>query len=112
MTKHKTSERVLDFFFILGTVLVLFPHFSKDYIPSFLFPFFGSDMVLSIYPFFIFSLLAIFLLFQKGEYKKILLDKIIVQDDEKELINECLQKVSNDIKNNPKNYQYNLIYIY
>lgn len=72
MTKRKTSERVLDFFFILGTVLVLFPHFSKDYIPSFLFPFFGSDMVLSIYPFFIFSLLAIFLLFQKGEYKKIL----------------------------------------
>ena len=35
------------------------------------------------------------------EKEKILVDKIILEDDEKELINECLQKLSNDIKNNP-----------
>ena len=35
------------------------------------------------------------------EKEKILSDKIILEDDEKELINECLQKLSNDIKNNP-----------
>lgn len=35
------------------------------------------------------------------EKEKILSDKIILEDDEKELINECLQRLSNDIKNNP-----------
>lgn len=35
------------------------------------------------------------------EKEKILVDKIILEDDEKELINECLRKLSNDIKNNP-----------
>lgn len=72
MENNKSFNRILDFFLVLGTVLVLFTHFSKDYIPSFLFPFFGSDKVLSIYPFFIFSLLALFLLFNKREYKKLL----------------------------------------
>ena len=40
MENNKSFNRILDFFFVLGTVLVLFTHFSKDYIPSFLFPFF------------------------------------------------------------------------
>lgn len=35
------------------------------------------------------------------EKEKILVDKIILEDDEKELINECLQGLNNDIKNNP-----------
>lgn len=35
------------------------------------------------------------------EKEKVLVDKIILEDDEKELINECLQKLNNDIKNNP-----------
>ena len=35
------------------------------------------------------------------EKEKIFEDKIILEDDEKELINECLRKLSNDIKNNP-----------
>lgn len=72
MEKNKTVDRFLDFFFVLGTVLVLFSHFSKDYLPSFLFPFFGSDKVLSIYPFFVFSLISIILLFKNREYKKLL----------------------------------------
>ena len=72
MGKEKVFNRLLDFFFVVGTILVLFTHFSKQYIPSFLFPFFGSDMVLSIYPFFIFSIIAIFFLLYKKEYKKLL----------------------------------------
>ena len=72
MKKEIIINRIIDFSFVLGVVLVLFPHFSKDYIPSFLFPFFGSDKVLSIYPFFVFSLFSLLLLFLKKEYKKLL----------------------------------------
>ena len=72
MKKEIIINRIIDFSFVLGVVLVLFPHFSKDYLPSFLFPFFGSDKVLSIYPFFVFSLFSLLLLFLKKEYKKLL----------------------------------------
>ena len=67
----KTFTYTCDGFFLLGLLLVLFPNFGKSRIPSFLYPFFCFDGMLSVYPFAIFSVMVIIWLFLKKDYKKI-----------------------------------------
>lgn len=67
MKKEIIINRIIDFSFVLGIILVLFPHYSKDYIPSFLFPFFwiGQSIIhLSFLCFFFILSAASF--FEKG----------------------------------------------
>ena len=73
--KLKKYNWICDTFFLLGMLLVIFPHFGKNRIPRFLYPFFCYDSIISVYPFAIFSLLVIIWLFLKKEYKRI---KLIV----------------------------------
>ena len=61
----KTFTYTCDGFFLLGLLLVLFPNFGKSRIPSFLYPFFCFDGMLSVYPFAIFSVMVIIWLFLK-----------------------------------------------